>query len=370
MNKKMLPILTPSEFVALFNQTVELSFPIVEIEGEVANFKISKNRWVYFDIVDEEAKLRCFGTVYMLPAPVEDGMKVRILAAPRLHPQFNFSMNLKSLQFSGEGTIKKAADLLFEQLQKEGLFSEERKRALLYPPQKIALVTSAESAAYKDFIKILSTRYGGLQIELADVQVQGEAAIGQIVHAIDWFNKRAEIADVLVVIRGGGSADDLQVFSSEQVTRAVAASRIPTLVAIGHEIDVSLAELAADVRASTPSNAAELLVPDRRDILRHVDQLIIDLDSSAQSTIRVRLQDIDDVKLTLTEMVVQVLNDRLQLIDQLKRTLIALSPQSIMRRGYSVVRKGSQVIKKSNDLKTSDSVDIQFSDGTKHAKVQ
>src|SRR5690606_18856920 len=131
---------------------------------------------------------------------------------------------------------------------------------------------SEESAAYKDFIKVIGARWGGLDIELANVQVQGESAIMQIVNAIDWFNKQAAVPDVLVIVRGGGSADDLQAFSSEQVTRSVAASRIPTLVAIGHEVDVSLAELAADRRASTPSNAAELLVPDRKEqitLLRH-----------------------------------------------------------------------------------------------------
>ena len=120
-----------------------------------------------------------------------------------------------------------------------------------------------QSAAYADFTKVLAARWGGLSIEVIDVQVQGEPAPRQITAAVDYFNSQAEPPEVLILIRGGGSAEDLAAFSTEQVTRAVAASRVPTLVAIGHEVDVSLAELAADMRASTPSNAAELLVPDR-----------------------------------------------------------------------------------------------------------
>jgi exodeoxyribonuclease VII large subunit len=366
----MLPILTPSEFVALCNQTLDFAFPMVEIEGEVLNFKISKNRWVYFDIADESSKLRCFGTVYMLPAPVEDGMRVRVVAAPRLHPQFGFSLNLQSLQFSGEGTIKKAADLLFEQLQKEGLFAEERKRTVPYPPQRIALVTSGESAAYKDFVKVLSERYGGLHIELADVTVQGESAPMQIVRAIEWFNRQAEISDVLVIIRGGGSADDLQAFSSEQVTRAVAASRIPTVVAIGHEVDVSLAELAADMRASTPSNAAELLVPDRRDSLERLSRSVAMLDKTVQSVLSDQEVYLHSILESLQSASERAVSDMKQHILSLTRTLEALSPQTILRRGYAVVRANGKVVRSRASLRSKARVDIQFADGTAQAEVQ
>jgi exodeoxyribonuclease VII large subunit len=368
-NKKMLPILTPSQFVAVCNQTMEMAFPIVEIEGEVTNFKISKNRWVYFDIADDEAKLRCFGTVYILPAPLEDGMQIRIVAVPKLHQQFGFSLTIQSIQFSGEGTIKKAADLLFEKLQKEGLFSEERKRQVPYPPQKIGLVASAESAGYKDFIKILGERYGGLDISLADVTVQGESAPMQIVRAIEWFNRASDIPDVLVIIRGGGSADDLQAFSTEQVTRAVAASRIPTVVAIGHEVDVSLAELAADMRASTPSNAAELLVPDRRDILSRLDKSVLILHKSAVDMLDVQSRQTVQAVDLLHTTAISLCDNRLQSLVQLMRTLEALSPEAILKRGYAIVRKQGKVIR-SAKIDTGTILDIRFADGVVQAKVQ
>lgn len=366
----MLPTLSPSEFVALLNQTLDAAYPLVEIEGEVTNFRISKGRWVYFDIADEGAKLRCFGTVYLLPAPVEDGMKVRIVCAPRLHASFGFSLNLQSLQFSGEGTIKKAADLLRQQLEKEGLFAAERKRTIPYPPSRIALVTSGESAAYRDFIKVLAARYGGMTIELADVQVQGEAAPAQIVRAIEWLNKQAELADVLVVIRGGGSADDLQAFSSEQVTRAVAGSRIPTLVAIGHEVDVSLAELAADLHASTPSNAAELLVPDRRELLERVAAQREMLDKAAIAALDARESELLQTTERLHERALHMTDQAAEYVAQLRRTLEALSPQATLRRGYAIVRSGNKIVRSKQMLHAKDTIDIEFADGNMQGTIQ
>ena len=259
--------LTVSEFVAVLNQTLEFAYPNVTVSGELANFRVSKNRWVYFDLKDEESSVKFFGTIYQLPGPLEDGMMLAVSGMPRLHPLYGFSVNVVSIRPVGEGSIKKAAKLLEAKLAGEGLFDLERKRPLPYPPTHIGLITSAESAAYRDFVKVLGARWGGIKISLIDVQVQGEVSPAQLVAAIEQFNQAAEPPEVLVVTRGGGSAEDLQAFSTEQVTRAVAASRIPTLVAIGHEVDISLAELAADQRASTPSNAAELLVPDRRAVL-------------------------------------------------------------------------------------------------------
>lgn len=366
----MLPVLTPSEFVALTNQTLEMAYPAVEIEGEVANYKVSKNRWVYFDITDDEAKLRCFGTVYMLPAPVEDGMRVRIVCAPRLHQNFGFSLNLQSLQFSGEGTIKKAADLLAAKLAAEGLFADERKRPVPYPPARIALVASGESAAYKDFVKVLAGRYGGLKIELADVQVQGEAAPAQIVRAIEWFNRAASVADVLVVIRGGGSADDLQAFSTEQVTRAVAASRIPTVVAIGHEVDVCLAELAADLRASTPSNAAELLVPDRREQLKHAERLVLELHAAADELVAQQLGAVISNFGNMSDAAKNTFDNHEKLTAQLTRTLSALSPQAILDRGYSIVRQDGKVIKSIRHIRPGNVLGIELADGKVTAKAE
>src|SRR5262249_23678661 len=157
------------EFVAVCNQTLEYAYPHVTVTGELANFRISKNRWVYFDLKDDEACVRFFGTVYQLPGPLEDGMTLAVSGVPRLHPLYGFSINVLSMRPTGEGSIKKAAQLLEAKLTQEGLFDPQRKRALPYPPTHIGLITSAESAAYRDFIKVLGERWGGVRISLIDV---------------------------------------------------------------------------------------------------------------------------------------------------------------------------------------------------------
>jgi exodeoxyribonuclease VII large subunit len=358
------------EFVALLNQTLEYAYPNVTVTGELANFRISKNRWVYFDLKDEEATVRFFGTVYMLPGPLEDGMMLAVQGNPRLHPQYGFSVNILRMRPVGEGSIKKAAALLEKKLAAEGLFDPSRKRALPYPPRRIGLVTSGESAAYRDFIKVIGARWGGLEILLIDVQVQGEASPGQITAAIAQFNGMPEPPDVLVVTRGGGSAEDLAAFSTEQVTRAVASSRIPTIVAIGHEVDVSLAELAADQRASTPSNAAELLVPDRKQLLAGLAQLRLQLGRDARQavqTARAQLKHTLQFARQTAEHTLQGAGERLKLQRQL---LQAFDPQAALQRGYALVRVGKTLVRSGRELQTDDEIDITLRDANVTAAVK
>ncbi len=189
-------ILTPTDFVAIANQTLEFAFGLIKIEGELANFRVSKNRWVYFDVKDDLAKIACFGSVYNLPGPLEDGMMVVISGQPRLHPQFGFSINIQSIVPAGQGSIKKAYEMLRAKLQLEGLFEPTRKRLLPYPPQSIALITSLESAAYVDFVKILNNRWPFVDVQVYDVQVQGESAPQQLVEALNKVNGQADLADV------------------------------------------------------------------------------------------------------------------------------------------------------------------------------
>ncbi|HLZ15020.1 MAG TPA: exodeoxyribonuclease VII large subunit [Candidatus Saccharimonadales bacterium] len=327
-----------SEFVALLNQTLEYAYPIVTITGELANFRVSKNRWVYFDLKDDAATVRFFGTVYQLPGPLEDGMLLAVTGNPRLHALYGFSVNVVQVRPVGEGSIKKAANLLEAKLAAEGLFDPERKRLLPYPPRRIGLITSSESAAYRDFMKILNARWGGVEVTLIDVQVQGAAAVEQITAALQQFNQLADPPDVLVVTRGGGSAEDLQAFSTEQVTRGVAASRIPTLVAIGHEIDVSLAELAADQRASTPSNAAELLVPDRKALLTQLAAVASQLARQAESVLARAKSGAVQAAETLYADTVRVLEKERRLTALRRQMLQAFDPQAALHRGYALVR--------------------------------
>lgn len=362
--------LAVSEFVGLLNQTLDFAYPNVVIVGELANFRISKNRWVYFDLKDEHASVKFFGTVYNLSGPLEDGMLLKVHGQPRLHNLYGFSVNVISLQPAGEGSIRRAADLLRIKLAGEGLFDELRKRPLPYPPQRIGLVTSQQSAAYADFVKVLQARWQGIAIDLIDVQVQGEVAPSQIVAAIEQFNASAEPPDSIVIIRGGGSAEDLAAFSTEAVTRAVASSRVPTLVAIGHEVDLSLAELAADRRASTPSNAAELLVPDRRHVLEQLQVAAMNLQDYGARHLRYARSDLHEQAEMLDDRLMQLLSRLGITLKGYRQLLDALNPAAILRRGYAIVRHNKQAIRSAGALKTGAMIDVQLATGSFAATVE
>ncbi len=355
--------LTVSQFVALLNQTLEYAYPSVTITGELANLRVSKNRWLYFDLKDETSSVKFFGTIYNLPGPLEDGLILKVRGQPRLHPLYGFSVKVQTIQPAGEGSIKKAAALLQAKLAAEGLFDEARKRPLPYPPARIGLVTSLQSAAYADFMKILKARWQGIAVEVIDVQVQGEIAPAQITAALEQFNAAAEPPEVIIAIRGGGSAEDLAAFSTEQVTRAVAASRVPTLVAIGHEVDLSLAELAADRRASTPSNAAELLVPDRAHVLKELKAAAGQLELAGQRQIRAAGENLHLQAANLEQNLLQIIKQAAANLESRGQLLAALNPHAILRRGYAIVRKGNQAVRATRQLSRGDIVKIQLATG-------
>jgi exodeoxyribonuclease VII large subunit len=357
-----------TEFVELLNQTFEFAYPIISIVGELANFRISKNKWVYFDLKDETSSLKFFGSVYQLKQALEDGMLIKVSCTPRMHNNYGFSMHIQSIEPVGEGSLKRASELMQLKLSKEGLFDESRKRLIPHPPKRVGLITSSQSAAYTDFTKIINHRWRGIEIDLVDVQVQGFAAIEQIIDAINYFNEDNS-TEVIVLIRGGGSPEDLAAFSSEEVTRAVAASDIPTLVAVGHEIDVSLAELAADKRASTPSNAAELLVPDRLVMIRQLKENQKYLASARQQAFKYSREKLKQASQNLQELAFSILRDRKKELDTSKALIEAYNPLSVLERGYSIVRIDGKAVKSTTGLKLNDILDVRLANGELVAAV-
>lgn len=363
-------IYSVTDFVAVFNQTISHVYPTVVIEGELSNFRVSKGRWVYFDLKDEHSQVKFFGTVYQLPAPLEDGMMLRVSGVPQLHPNYGFSITLQSIALAGEGTIKKASKLLEMKLEKEGLFAVERKRQPVYPPSHIGFIASGESAAFSDFMKIIKARWQGLVIDHYDVQVQGDQAAPQIIEAIQYFNSHQQPPDVLVITRGGGSSDDLQAFSSEPLVRAVAASRIPTILAIGHERDISLAERAADIHASTPSNAAELLVPDRTEQQSWLMEVHLGLGQRLQDILSFQQHYLQATAHDVRQLMEHRVQRENQYLTQLSETLEQINPRRILQRGYAVVRAGGTVVRRREHIKAGQAVEIEFYDGRTQAEVQ
>lgn len=330
--------LTVGDFIALTNQTLEYAYQGIEVEGEVASFKVNQGKFVFFDLKDSEGSIGCFMMVFSLRIPIEDGMKVIVRATPKLTKWGKFSLTVQTIRPSGEGSLKKSFELLKAKLDKEGLFAPERKRSLPAIPERIAVISSIQAAGYQDFITILNERWGNIDISVAHVQVQGETAPDQMIRALAHFNQLELLPEVIVIVRGGGSADDLASFNDELLVRAVAASRVPTLTGIGHDIDESLVDLAADVEAATPSNAAQRLVPDKHDTIRHLKRSLIDIagsvDRSIESTKRDNVQLLEQARETILHQVERS-TDRLE---SLTHVLAAYNPRRALERGYSILR--------------------------------
>lgn len=331
------PEFTVSEATALFNQIFETATPSIRVVGEVANFKINHGKWIFFDIKDNESSLSCFMSAFSLRVAVEDGMKIAITARPNLTKWGKFSLTVSRIRPVGSGSIKRAFDLLREKLDKEGLFDTARKRPLPELPSKIGVISSVDAAGYRDFVKILGERMGGLSLVVAPVQVQGEIAPEQICNALRWFNQNSDV-EVVAILRGGGSRDDLVAFDDEKLVREIAGSRIPTIVGVGHEIDTTLADLAADFRASTPSNAAEILVPDRREILAQTEHNLSRMVEKTEATLEQINYSIEQNFTKMHDRTVDIWTATSQRFELLSTTLKQLDPNEILRRGYAIVR--------------------------------
>lgn len=353
------PELSPTEFIAVVNQTLEYAYSPVLITGEVASFKVNQGKWVFFDIKDDESSVNCFMTLWNLKVPLEDGMKVTIRAVPKLTKWGKFSLTVDAVKPVGEGSIKKAFELLKKKLEKEGLFDPSKKREIPVDLTKLGVISSTGAAGYADFIKIINARWGGMKVYVAHTQVQGLDAPAQIVRALKYFNERGDV-QMIAILRGGGSADDLSCFNDEELVRAIAASKIPVITGIGHEVDESLADLAADVRASTPSNAAEMLTRDRetekervRRSMVRAGQMVLQSVDKARSDNHAKIDKISkglvakylepmlsENKMKLTRALdfirqkYEVLQDGFK---HKKMVLEAVNPEKILAQGYAIV---------------------------------
>ena len=387
-----LPIISVSQFVGIINETLSVAFPQVVVEGEVSGFKINQGKFAFFDLKDESSTLNCFMMAFQLRLPIEDGMKIRVTGTPKITKWGKFSLTVKSVELAGEGELRRAMALLQRKLEAEGLFAPERKRPLPRFPRRIGLITSGTSAAYSDFIKILGARWGGLQVQLADVTVQGQTAPDQIVGALHYFNGTAEPPDVVVLIRGGGSLEDLAAFSTEPVARAVAASRAPIIVGVGHETDLSLADYAADLRAATPTDAARLVVPDRQELAEQVRHRVAQLESrlrrhitgrqaatalrltrlegSLRAPIRQALNHTAALQQRLLRAEQALADERWARLASLTRVLQGFDPQATLARGYAIVRgPEGRIVKRSADVRVGQSVIMQLAQGSLAGEV-
>lgn len=397
-------VFTVSQFVAAVSAYLEQGLGVVAVQGEVVDYKVAKDRLIFFELKDKESRVSCFMMKWDLRMPLEDGMEVKVVGAPKLfQASGKFHLRVVEVELVGAGALQRAFALLKEKLEKEGLFALERKRALPRFPEHIGLVTSQDAAACTDVLRVLQNRWSGLTITIAHVGVQGAGAVPEIVGAIRWFNTlrgptsitgRSDLAlsrpDVLIVTRGGGSLEDLQAFNSEDVVRAIFSSTIPVVVGVGHERDVTLADFVADVRAATPSNAAELVVPDRREVAWQIDALARSMEGALRRFIDTRRHHVAialervhhavrqiveaprELLMRFAESFQNFRNTLATLQERVARTiqlLRALSPEATLARGYAITFVGEKVVKSVRDVKPGDEMTTRVRDGSIDSSV-
>ncbi len=384
-----------STLVQLLQELVEDNFVEVLVQGEISNVSQPPSGHYYFTLKDKKSQLKCAmfrSHVRALRFKPTDGLAVVCRGRVSIYPQRgDLQLIVEGIEPEGVGALQLAYDQLKAKLEKEGLFAEELKKALPPFPQTIGVVTSASGAAIQDILNVLQRRSAGLRVLLHSVRVQGEGAAGEIAAAIAALNKEPEL-DVLIVGRGGGSREDLWAFNEEIVARAIAAAKIPVISAVGHETDFSIADLVADLRAPTPSAAAELVVQNRLELERHLDQLTLRLAAQMRSRLSLfssclyglekRLKAPGEL-VQIQQLRLQQLRLRLQqgmtgFVEQQKHQLAllvgqlqTLSPLAVLSRGYAIVKqlKTGVVVHTSEQLRAGDQLQIELATGQVAATV-
>jgi len=389
------PVLSVSRLVNLVKDLIEENFFEVRVEGEISNFSTPASGHLYFTLKDDRAQLRAaMFRAYsrLLDFRPEDGMKVCCAGRLSVYSQRgDVQLLVESLELAGKGSLQQALEQLKARLAAEGLFAVERKRPLPSFPGTVGVVTSPTGAAIHDILQTLRRRGAGVRILLRPVRVQGDEAAADIVEAIADLNRQGE-ADVLIVGRGGGSLEDLWAFNREEVARAIFGSSIPIISAVGHEVDVTIADLVADLRAPTPTAAAEVVAKSRLEMESHLDHLIGRLGGQVQGRIRIWQERLEGLtgrlrsprqELSWKEQRLVDLERRLRLflagaeqradhrLGRLEERLEALSPLRVLGRGYALVRHGrtGSLVRDASQLASGDPVDLQFHRGGALARI-
>jgi exodeoxyribonuclease VII large subunit len=430
-------ILSVSDVNRAVKNTLENGFKLIWMKGELSNFKPHTSGHWYFSLKDPKAQISAVmfkGFNQGIKFRPRDGMEVIVRGKITVYePRGNYQMFCEMMEPVGAGALQMAFEQLKKKLELEGLFAKERKRPLPLLPRHVAVVTSPTGAAIRDILNVLHRRFKGLRVTVVPTVVQGEAAAPKIVEALQLANRMNDV-DVIICGRGGGSVEDMWCFNDERVARAIAASRVPLISAVGHEIDFTIADFVADLRAPTPSAAAELVSRNAQEICEtinlnkkrlwrvwtHKEQLLKQRVHQLSKRLvdpKRRLQDLalrcdeltqrleagtlryferraQAIKLLLTRLpspretvlrlgqeismlrtqvhahVMRMLELRKSDLGRFAGMLDSLSPLKVVERGYSITRKEGKLIKASSQLKAGDAVELQFAKGKAEAKIE
>lgn len=346
----------------------------VVVKGEISNLKYDGSGHVYFSIIDATSKINCFlprDYAMSLHYPLEDGMEVTLTGSVSVFKKNGtYSLYVKIVEVSGEGNLAIAFEKMKEKLSKEGLFDQSHKKPIPKYPNKIGIVTSATGAAVKDILKILKGRNHLVDVMIFPVLVQGEAASADIAAMLDYINENFDDIDTLIVGRGGGSADDLWAFNEENVARAIYRSEIPIISAVGHEIDFTIADLVADLRAETPTAAAQLVVPDTEQMRKQMEDLKEHLYIQLSNKLMYHRLLIDnlakEMKNCLNGQIAKLENE----LTQSKLLLEENNPTQILENGYSVLTdEDGKVISAISQLCEKQEYKITLQDGFAKCRI-
>ena len=362
-----------SEVNAAARELIEGVFPPLWVHGEIANFTKARSGHCYFSLRDADAQLRCVmwrDEARRLPTPPSEGMQVRALGRLTLYEQRGeFQLSVSELEAKGEGLWKLALDRLRTKLEAEGLTAPARKRPLPPHPACVGIVTSSAGAALRDIVTVIRRRAPWTRIVLAAARVQGEGAAEEVARAIRLMG-RAACAEVLIVGRGGGSTEDLWAFNEEVVARAIADSPVPVISAVGHETDFTIADLVADLRAPTPSAAAEAAVPDGAAVRREVDDLRCRIRDCTRERIADGREAVFNARLDLRGAVERGLRVRRDGLAATAARLQALSPLNVLSRGYAVpLDAAGRVLRRVDDFAPGAPFDLRVADGVVPCRV-
>jgi len=346
---------------------VEGAFPPLWVRGEVSDFKAHRNGHWYFALRDAEAQVRCVvwsTNQRRMAAPPDDGMEVVAFGQMTVWPgRGDLQFGVRALEAAGDGLWRKALEKTRLRLEKDGLLAPERKRALPAFPRRIAVITSPDGAALHDIVSVARSRSPDVEVILVAAKVQGDGAPQSLARAIDRVC-RWNGADVLIIGRGGGAREDLWAFNDERVARALAVCPMPTISAVGHEVDVTICDLVADLRAATPSAAAEIAVPSRREVIARVASLGQRLATAARRREDRAVTALTQAQRRLSSVAGRLIERRRAQVETVARHLHALSPLATLSRGFAVARAPEGATLGSREQFTSGQVfDLWLRDG-------
>ena len=391
-------IYTVGELTRNIRRILEGSFGTVWVEGEVSNFTSHQSGHMYFSIRDKDSVLSSvlFRRVnYGLKFKIENGMHILCFGKISVYDKRGqYQLIVEKIEPKGAGALQIAFEQLKEKLRKEGLFDESRKKSIPSLPQRVGVVTSPTGAAIKDILNVAKRRFSNIEIIINPVRVQGDMAKGEIVEALDLFNALGNV-DLIILGRGGGSLEDLWTFNEEIVARAISRSEIPIISAVGHQVDYTISDFVSDLRAPTPSAAAELVIPKKEDLTKALDGFSermgnallskIDFMTETLTTLGKRYifrepfniviqreQEIDDLTRELTSKSALLVKFKEETVNTFAAKLEALSPLGILARGYSITiqEKNGKIIKNAENLKKNDRIRTKFAKGEITSKVE